>query len=547
MSQAFQKFNTQQAFCFTLSNTSSFSPYIYCTFEKSLNVSKIFDEIIIRECFKSFLTEFRDFFLKSEKRKQELNVFVITGSPGMGKSVFGIILVLFIANAISVSHSNNKEIDKSKYSEIFPEFDLKCTEEKNKGYVIVLYHHKKLFTRGFVVKFDFSDRNWKCVYEGENPNTYKISQHFKRYKCFFMFDSIDFMSKIDFFYFDGVVISIDSPESVVPLRKLNSFNSGTNKYFYCPLWDDFEFESFLRHFGFPNFFDFSGSDINPGFVSKMGLDGLSKTDVFGNNPRILSRPDIVKDFLMNLTTALKSSTFTTFITKFTATDVLDQNVDIAIHRLFFMKPIHNYCDFNIIPVSEYVLCLINRYVSYINISDASNNFQNSIHPVLRGINFETYFHTYISKTVKGCTINITSKYELKGTKFELEKSYQKKSFSFTILKYNRFDNITSSDLVEGGYYCPRAFNFPTFDSVFKGEADTENGKENVILFFQCTVKDKRDINEKGYWIIENCLDGVNHVSLIFIVPNANFPFTPYWSSLSNFDSRISIYLGSFPI
>jgi hypothetical protein len=81
-------------------------------------------------------------------------------------------------------------------------------------------------------------------------------------------------------------------------------------------------------------------------------------------------------------------------------------------------------------------------------------------------------------------------------------------------------------------------------------AGSKNKSKKVVFFFQCTIQDHHDIKEKGYSIINKCLNllGPKEVSLIFIVPDAREIFNPYLhSSLKNFDRKITVYLGSFPI
>jgi hypothetical protein len=93
---------------------------------------------------------------------------------------------------------------------------------------------------------------------------------------FFIFDSTNIMDKVNLYNFDGVVILINSPNSLVPLKKLNKINSWMHNYFYYPLWDDHEIQTFLYHFEFPKVFDdLRSNDIN--IISEMGLEGLRKT------------------------------------------------------------------------------------------------------------------------------------------------------------------------------------------------------------------------------------------------------------------------------
>jgi hypothetical protein len=161
-----------------------------------------------------------------------LNVFVLSGSPGMGKSVFGTILILFIANAISLSHSNNQEIDKKKYSEFFPELALKPLSEK-KGYVIFYQSQKP--DKYVVLQFDFEDQIWKCPYMGMEANVPVLSKEFAEYMCFFIFDYPFNMNEINFLNFDVIIISIGSPKSAVPSKNIQEYNGVHSCYRYYPL------------------------------------------------------------------------------------------------------------------------------------------------------------------------------------------------------------------------------------------------------------------------------------------------------------------------
>jgi hypothetical protein len=116
ISRAFQKFSLQEAFQFEVSHHPVFQ-YTYCTFDQSLNVPGCLQQIIMRACFKPLLMNFCEFFSTYKEEKEETNAFILSGSPGMGKSMFGIIFILFIANAISISNLNDKKIDKNKYIE----------------------------------------------------------------------------------------------------------------------------------------------------------------------------------------------------------------------------------------------------------------------------------------------------------------------------------------------------------------------------------------------------------------------------------------------
>jgi hypothetical protein len=552
ITNAFQKFNLQQAFQFKTSNHPQLQ-YTYCTFDQSLNISDCLQEIIMRACFKPLLMKFCEFFLSYEEQHKEMNIFFLSGSPGMGKSVFGIIFVLFIANAIAISNPNNQKINKDKFSSFFPEFTLNPSE-KTKGYIILFCHHKLSYDdKCFVVQFHFRTNVWECIYEGNNPDVYRFSQKFPGYKCFFIFDSTTFMNEIDFSYFDGVIISIGSPKSIISRSELSEINNiAIFYYFYYPLWDDSEFEMFLNHFQFPNSFEVLKVSNNLDIISRMGLEHLKKTDVFGNSPRILIKTSAcdVKLCLSGLTNALSNSTFAHDVRELCRRKLEDKNIDIAIHLMFFIKPTDDYEYFSIVPASNYIQCLINRYINYMSIHQASNNYHSSINnPPLRRINFQNYFHTYIFERMNDCVINLTSKYQYDGKYFKLQ-AFKKKTCIFTVSKYKEVDDIVFSDLVDGGFYCPKVFNFPTFDSVFRGTVRTGNKSEEVVFFFQCTVRKEHDINKKGYLVMKDCLEFLRpkEVSLVFVVPDTQEPFTPYLdSSLKEFNHSIIVYVGSFPI
>jgi hypothetical protein len=95
ITNAFQKFSLQKAFQFKTSNCLQ-RRYTYCTFDQSLNIiSDSLQEIIMRTCFKPLLTRFCEFFLDYQNLNKNKNAFILSGSPGMGKSMFGILFVLW--------------------------------------------------------------------------------------------------------------------------------------------------------------------------------------------------------------------------------------------------------------------------------------------------------------------------------------------------------------------------------------------------------------------------------------------------------------------
>jgi hypothetical protein len=495
----------------------------------------------VRDCFRPLLQNFSVLF--SKLKEKCLNIFVLGGSPGMGKSVFGIFLILFIANAISTSYSNNEKIVKKKYSNFFPELPLK---EPKKGYVI-LYQIKKPYQQYFIVQFSFEDSTWRCIEIGKNADLSHFSESFLGYQCFFIIDSKLFdLSEINLLYFDGIVISIGSPKFVVKINDLNKYNDSNYSYCYYPLWENSEIETFVHHFGFKDMFDPSGDEKE--LVMEMGLEKLKKTDVFGNNPRTLKSSNL-KGVLNELIEAIKTGKLDKYINSLSfINNIQDKNIDSIIHQIFFMKPSKNFGSFSVIFASDYLFCLIGRYFDCIRINQASSLYCNSTNPLLKGTYFENYFHTYILRTMKNCVVNLKRKYILAGSEFQLENSPERECI-FEVSKYNRTDEIIYSELQNNEYYCPRTFNFSTFNSVFKGTIKEGTVNKNVIFFFQCTIQDQHDIKGKNYSIIKNSLNlkDVTEISLIFLVPNTEDKFTPKKSININFDKHINVYLGSFPM
>jgi hypothetical protein len=61
--------------------------------------------------------------------------------------------------------------------------------------------------------------------------------------------------------------------------------------------------------------------------------------------------------------------------------------------------------------------LITRQLNCMQINQASSLYYNNNNPVLKGIYFKNYFHTYILKTMKNCIINLRQKYKLVRNEF----------------------------------------------------------------------------------------------------------------------------------
>jgi hypothetical protein len=122
-----------------------------------------------------------------------------------------------------------------------------------------------------------------------------------------------------------------------------------------------------------------------------------------------------------------------------------------------------------------------------------------------------------------------------------------------VSNYVRESEIITSEFNNDEFHVPRDFNFPTFDSVFKGtiRSKTTGTGKKALFFFQCTVRNKHDIKEKGYSIIEKCLNldpNIKEINLIFIVPHPADPFKPFlYAPLQNFNNNINVYLASFVI
>jgi hypothetical protein len=236
------------------------------------------------------------------------------------------------------------------------------------------------------------------------------------------------------------------------INDLNKYNEVNYKYYYYPLWENSEFEIFIHHFGLKDLFDTS-----EGFVLEMGSKYLKKTEVFGKSPRILNSYNINGVF-RELIEAVKSGRLNKYISSLSSiSDPTNANIDDVIHRIFFMKPSDDYESYNVIIASDYFLCFISRQFDYIRINQASTLYYSASSPILRGIYFETYFHTYILKTMKGCVVNLKGKYTIDDeNEFQFE-NFPERKCSFEVSKYNRTDEIVNFDLQSDEYYCPKTY------------------------------------------------------------------------------------------
>jgi hypothetical protein len=120
--------------------------------------------------------------------------------------------------------------------------------------------------------------------------------------------------------------------------------------------------------------------------------------------------------------------------------------DEATHRFFFIKPESDYENKRLIPVSNYILNLINRYADNLRIDEASLLYTKSLetrNPSFQGINYETLFHTYINRRKKNCTINI--KYEYEFSNKEFHPHVFERTCIFNVLNYVRESEIIPSD------------------------------------------------------------------------------------------------------
>jgi hypothetical protein len=85
-----------------------------------------------------------------------------------------------------------------------------------------------------------------------------------------------------------------------------------------------------------------------------------------------------------------------------------------------MRTSENYEGYTVVLASGYLLCFITRYLDHIYIKQASSFYYTSRNPVLKGIYFENYFHSYILRTMKDGDIVLKCKYKLVGKEFQLE-------------------------------------------------------------------------------------------------------------------------------
>jgi hypothetical protein len=495
----------------------------------------------MRKCFTALLDKFCLNFVK--KNKNPL-LFTLSGSSGLGKSSFGIILFLFIANAVVVSNLENSNIDKNKYKDFFPPLDLNLKSSQKKGFAI-LYFNK---SDKFIAVYRKDTKCWTYV---EGLNEYDLNSHFQmfsNYNCFFIIDPVfeNLNIKSATFGFDGVVILIGSPKLIYSSRQMYT-NKFISKYcYYYPLWEDEEFEIFTNYFGLSNKFDLKEIGV---LKSEMGLEKLSKTEVFGNNPRkIISKGEAVD--LADLLNAVKSQELEKYLRESgNSNDLLNKSATDVIHRIFFIRPSDDLIYCSPVFISVYVQCLLTRYVSYLKTANALNNYkkyhelQNS---ALSGINYETYFHVYINE-LQNRIIEIKRKFNNNTLEF----TPFKKTFCFNVDLYKRTNDIDASSL-NNCFYCPIKFNYATFDSVYSGNVKQYIGNnttfttKSVVCFFQCTVGNSHPFSKENYHIMENCLnlDDNVEVCLIFIVPNCSISFKP---AINDIDPKINVYMATFSL
>jgi hypothetical protein len=287
----------------------------------------------------------------------------------------------------------------------------------------------------------------------------------------------------------------------------------------------------------------------------MGVGNLKKSDVFGNNPRkVMSSSDM--DDLIELRKAATSESLKDFLSKtIILNDLMYKNVDDAIHRLFFIKTDADLCNPSLAYVSTYIQCLISRSYEFLKLDSAYKNYTNSLstgNPSLVGINYETLFHTYFNQP-SGCTIKI--EYQIKRENKDFKCFPFERSCLFSVKKYYKTNQLDSFSLFDGCYHSPVIFNFPTFDSVFKGKVKQKYKtrrtplSKDVVFFFQCTTGPQHTIKNDGYSLIRDCLNlpNISEVALLFIVPKCFESFKPVLTPPLNFediDDRITMYLAS---
>jgi hypothetical protein len=286
---------------------------------------------------------------------------------------------------------------------------------------------------------------------------------------------------------------------------------------------------------------------------------LKKTDVFGNNPRKISLTNNDEHLLNRIRLAVCSDSLKNFLSKTVNVDeLLHRNAADAIHRLFFITSDSDFGCPSLVFVSSYVQCLISRYLDFLKLTSACDNYQSSLltrNPSLVGINYETCFHTYFNQLLpQGCNVNFQYIIECKNKKFQFVPF--ESVCTFYAKFYKRTDDINVGSLPNECYCSPIMFNFSTFDSVYKGKMkQTQKGRKagvskDVVFFFQCTVGPSHTIKNDGYTIMRNCLSlsKVKEVGLVFVVPECSTDFKPLLIQPLNFDtidSKIVIYMASF--
>jgi hypothetical protein len=491
----------------------------------------------MRRCFTTILTKFRDKFLHKKKNPF---LFALSGSSGLGKSSFGIILLLFIANAVVVSNLKKSNINEDKYSQFFPQFDLKLKRKKKKGFAI-LYWVKN---RRFLALFRNERKCWTYSNGSDENNLNRYFEMLSDYDCFFIIDRLVKNLNIESLAFDGVIILIGSPKVTFSSKDIYKNEFISKCCLFYPLWEPDEFKIFTDYFKLSN--KFNPQEIS-GLESEMGLNDLNKTDVYGNNPRkIMSQSEVID--LTNLLEAVKSKEVASYLRESgSSNDLLNKSFKDVIHRIFFIKPSDDLLTCSSVFVSSYVQCLLTRHISYLKTSDALKNYRECHeleNPSLSGINYETYFHAYINER-RNRKIKIERQFNRGTSTFSLFE----KTFCFTIKSYIRTDSIRAS--LSNKFYCPIKFNYATFDSVFGGNVkqyiknNRTSTSKNVVCFFQCTVGLSHPFSRDNYYIMENSLNlkGVDEVCLIFIVPNCSISFNAI--NINDINPKINIYMARF--
>jgi hypothetical protein len=143
----------------------------------------------------------------------------------------------------------------------------------------------------------------------------------------------------------------------------------------------------LKHFHYLDQFKNPDSDI----MSTMGIKHLKKTQVYGNNPGIFRNDHEEESQLNELNEALRSNELNVYLHNLSSlTEIGETNINVVVHRMFFMKPGPGYKTFSVVAASNYILCLIARYIDIIHLEDASAIYHSTSSSVLQGIYFENY-------------------------------------------------------------------------------------------------------------------------------------------------------------